>query len=473
MQRPVPDLPAGPRYALILATTTYADADLTPLRAPAQDSADMAEILGDPEIGGFAVTTVLDRPQHEIRQELGEFLTDRKPRDTILLYLSGHGVQNRAGELFFATRDTRLNRLSYTAIEATWLLKCLAECRARQQVVILDCCYSGSFPGAKGPELDLERRLIGAGRGFDLLTASRASELSYEEVREGKRRLVRSVFTAALADGIRSGAADANNDGLITVEDAYHHAYDMLKAAGAAQNPQYTRRRGEGKIFLARNPRGMLPSPGRLSADLRSALGSGHPEIRLGAVRALGGLLKSMNQDEALVARARLREIAAEDDDATVAEAAEGLLDTPAPGDLITDYPGVRPGPAGVVHGVGITVLVGDLTRSIVFYRDGLGFYEIEIGTDSAVLASGDTRLVLRQVRDQRSEAGRLIYLNLEVGDIDEMYAELRAKGIKFVHSPRPVNRGDRLELWSATFRDPDGHSIAITQWRAVRMQTS
>jgi hypothetical protein len=37
------------------------------------------------------------------------------------------------------------------------------------------------------------------------------------------------------------------------------------------------------------------------------------------------------------------------------------------------------------------------------------------------------------------------------------------------VHAPRPVNRGDRLELWSATFRDPDDHNIAITQWRAIR----
>ena len=49
------------------------------------------------------------------------------------------------------------------------------------------------------------------------------------------------------------------------------------------------------------------------------------------------------------------------------------------------------------------------------------------------------------------------------------MHAELRQKGVTFMHSPRAVNRGDRLELWSATFRDPDGHNIAITQWRAVR----
>ncbi|MFF5085271.1 VOC family protein [Actinoplanes sp. NPDC000266] len=136
--------------------------------------------------------------------------------------------------------------------------------------------------------------------------------------------------------------------------------------------------------------------------------------------------------------------------------------------DLITAYPSARPGPAGAIHGVGITVLVTDLGRSIGFYRDTLGFYEIDHGEGSAVLASGDTRLVLRTVHGLSAEAGRLIYLNLEVGDVEAVYEELRAKGVEFVHAPRPVNRGDRLELWSASFRDPDDHNIAITQWRAI-----
>src|SRR6185312_2797823 len=119
--------------------------------------------------------------------------------------------------------------------------------------------------------------------------------------------------------------------------------------------------------------------------------------------------------------------------------------------------------------GVGITVLVTDLERSMTFYRDTLGFYEIDRGDGSAVLASGDTRLVLRTVSGLSSEAGRLIFLNLEVGDVEAVYAELKEKGVTFVHPPQPVNRGDRLELWSATFRDPDDHNIAITQWRAIR----
>ena len=136
--------------------------------------------------------------------------------------------------------------------------------------------------------------------------------------------------------------------------------------------------------------------------------------------------------------------------------------------ELITAYPSARPGPAGAIHGIGITVLVTDLERSVAFYGDVLGFFQIDSGVGGAVLASGDTRLVLRTVHDLSAMTGRLIFLNLEVGDVDAMYAELRDKGVSFVHGPRAVNRGDRLELWAASFNDPDGHNIAITQWRAI-----
>ncbi len=158
------------------------------------------------------------------------------------------------------------------------------------------------------------------------------------------------------------------------------------------------------------------------------------------------------------------------DQPATSAADRAGAADAAGNGmdDLLTAYPSARPGPAGAIHGVGITALVTDLDRSIRFYRDMLGFFEIDNGGGSAVLASGDTRLVLRTVHELTPTTGRLIYLNLEVGDVDAVYEELRAKGVTFLHEPRAVNRGDRLELWAASFHDPDGHNIAVTQWRAV-----
>jgi hypothetical protein len=55
---PVADQPSGGRLDLVVATGTYSDPGLRRLRAPAQDAADLAQILADPGIGSFAVTTV-------------------------------------------------------------------------------------------------------------------------------------------------------------------------------------------------------------------------------------------------------------------------------------------------------------------------------------------------------------------------------------------------------------------------------
>lgn len=123
-------------------------------------------------------------------------------------------------------------------------------------------------------------------------------------------------------------------------------------------------------------------------------------------------------------------------------------------------------GAGGPIHGVGITLLVTDLNRSIAFYRDMLGFHEIDGGEGNAVLASGATRIVLRAIRDVAPINRRLVHLNLEVADLDATYEDLRSKGIRFTYAPRAVNRGAKLELWAAAFRDPDGHGIALTQWR-------
>lgn len=121
---------------------------------------------------------------------------------------------------------------------------------------------------------------------------------------------------------------------------------------------------------------------------------------------------------------------------------------------------------AGPIHGVGLTLLVADLDRSVGFYRDMLGFYEIDGGDGNAVLASGQTRLVLRAVPEVAPVNRRLMHLNLEVDDLRRVHDELKSKGVRFTYAPRAVNRGARLELWAAAFRDPDGHGIAIIEWR-------
>ncbi|MEV4137830.1 VOC family protein [Dactylosporangium sp. NPDC049742] len=128
-----------------------------------------------------------------------------------------------------------------------------------------------------------------------------------------------------------------------------------------------------------------------------------------------------------------------------------------------------QPNPLDGVNGVSITLIVSDLERSRRFYRDTLGLTELDSGDAAAVLATGDARVVLRRVADMPPVDRRVVHLNLEVPDVYEAYERLREQGVDFVHRPRVVPQGEQLELCSATFRDPDGHAIALTRWELRR----
>jgi hypothetical protein len=206
-------------------------------------------------------------------------------------------------------------------------------CRARRQVLILDSCFSGAFAhGAKGDaDLGLRDRFLGQGRGRVVLTASTATEYSFEGDPTDAAVTAGSVFTAALVQGLYTGAADTDHDGLISVDEAYAYVFDQVQAAGAAQTPQRWLYGAEGKILLARSPAGPVVAPAPLPESLlpeslRAGLDSPHPGIRIGAVTELGEWLSGGDPARAAAARQHLQDIAASDIP-RVAGAARALLD--------------------------------------------------------------------------------------------------------------------------------------------------
>jgi hypothetical protein len=308
---PAPRLQDERRLALVVATQTYRDPSLRQLRAPARDIRELTDVLADPEVGDFTVTSVVDQPAHEIMLAIEDFLTDRRTDDLLLIYLSCHGLVDPRRRLFFAASDTRKDRLAATGVEAQWLLDQLDDCRARRQVVILDCCFSGAFANtAKGDaDLGLAERFNAAGRGRVVLTASRGSEYSFEGKPVPGSAMPGSIFTSALVEGIRRGAADLDRDGLISVDDAYTYTFDRLRSTENHQTPQRWLYGAEGDIFLARSPAGVTITPAVLPDGLRSGLESPHLKIRLGAVDTLGEWLTDSDPARVLAARQALDQV--------------------------------------------------------------------------------------------------------------------------------------------------------------------
>jgi WD40 repeat protein len=312
---------------LVVATGTYTDPGLNRLRAPARDADDLAQVLADPGIGGFTVTTVIDQPAHQVKLAIEDFVDGRGTGDLLLVYLSCHGLLDARRRLYFATTNTRKDRLGATGVEAAWVLDQLEHCRARRQVLILDSCFSGAFAhGAKGEaDLGLQDRFLGQGRGRVVLTASTATEYSFEGEPTDAATTTGSVFTAALTQGLRSGAADTDHDGYVSVDDAYAYVFDQVQAAGAAQTPQRWLYGAEGTILLARNPAGPTIIPAPLPESLRAGLDSPHPGIRIGAVTELGEWLTSGDPARTATARQHLQEVA-DTDIPRVADTARTLL---------------------------------------------------------------------------------------------------------------------------------------------------
>lgn len=247
LSRPASDLPR-PRSALVIAANAYADGQLAGLRSPASGVDDLISVLGNPEIGGFAVTTLTDPAESQLRLGITRFLTTRTPDETVLLYLSCHAIQGRM-HLYLAAADTRLGAPLAVAVRVADVLTELNRCEARRRILILDCCFSGGSGGEEaGMDLGYEFALA---RGIAVLSGSRTREYSHAG-RPVAGVTPGSAFTAGLVEGLATGAADVTGDGLITVAEAYNYAYQYVTEHKTGQLPQHFLYGSEAEITLAR-----------------------------------------------------------------------------------------------------------------------------------------------------------------------------------------------------------------------------
>lgn len=316
------------KHALLVATYEYQDDLLRKLVAPAQDARALAKVLEDPNIGGFEVRVVLNKGSYEVVQELELFFSDRERDDLLLLYFSGHGIKDEDGRLYFATPNTRHGMLRATALRASDVNDFMLHSRSRQQVLVLDCCYSGAF--AKGMPMKgalTEGSPIGTGEYFEgsgrvVLTASDSMQYSFEgEHVEGKG--IRSVFTGGLIRGLETGEADLDGDGMITVDELYDYARKVVASEAPQQSPKRWLLDVEGKIVIAKNP--IPPMPVLLPPDIQYLIDNEFIPGRLKAVEKLGTLLRGQHKGLALAAHAALIKLAT-DDSRMVSSAADKCL---------------------------------------------------------------------------------------------------------------------------------------------------
>jgi hypothetical protein len=202
------------KKALVIGINDYPS---SPLGGCVNDASALATILesngdGSPNFGVRMITcpsTNITRPV--LREAIEQLFTG--DCDMALLYFSGHGYIKSTGGYLVTTDARKYDE----GVSMDDILALANNSKARNKVIIFDCCHSGamgspSLPGNGTAQL---------AEGMSVLTASRNSEYALEVNGAG-------VFTSLLIDALKGGAADIR--GNITPGSLYAYVDEALGA---------------------------------------------------------------------------------------------------------------------------------------------------------------------------------------------------------------------------------------------------
>jgi methylmalonyl-CoA/ethylmalonyl-CoA epimerase len=109
-----------------------------------------------------------------------------------------------------------------------------------------------------------------------------------------------------------------------------------------------------------------------------------------------------------------------------------------------------------------ISVNVHDLEPAVGFYQDVLGLPLLyQFPPKLAFFDAGGVRLMLSLPEDpQFDHPGSILYF--KVDDIQTAWSALRDGGADLIREPQLTARMPDHELWVASFKDPDGNTLAL-----------
>ncbi|MGK5678843.1 caspase, EACC1-associated type [Actinoplanes sp. URMC 104] len=322
------------RLALVVAVDRYEHPTLHQLAAPAADADALADVLGDANLGGFDVEVMHNPTSWQLGERVERTLGRRSPSDVVLLHFSGHGLKDDAGELYLAATNTQPDLLGSTGVDAAWVNRVMQRSRARSVVLLLDCCYGGAFERGmirrSGDDIDVGDQFrqgrLDEGRGRVVITASTAMEYAFEgaDLAEGAAAKP-SVFTGALVEGIRSGEADRDEDGVVSLGELYDFVYDRVRSRSPRQTPSKWEFGMRGDLMVARNPHRRIRAA-VLPPELLELVQHPLPAVRMTAVRELAPIAGGENLERAAAAFPVLEELV-DDDSRMVSAGATTVLD--------------------------------------------------------------------------------------------------------------------------------------------------
>ncbi|MFA6282738.1 MAG: caspase family protein [Desulfurivibrionaceae bacterium] len=202
------------RKALIVGINDYPN---SPLSGCVNDANSLGAIIesngdGSPNFGVKMLTCTSTQITRSVLREAIEQLF-AGDAEMALLYFSGHGYIKSTGG-YLVTVDAKKYDEGVSMDEVLALAN---QSKAKNKVVILDCCHSGAMGS---PNL-ASNNIAQLSEGLSVLTASRDSEYAIEIGGAG-------VFTSLVIDALKGGAADVR--GNITPGSLYAYVDEALGA---------------------------------------------------------------------------------------------------------------------------------------------------------------------------------------------------------------------------------------------------
>ena len=198
------------RKALVIGIDNYPS---SPLSGCVNDATAVSQLLrknGD----GSPNFDVLQKDNIGTKAELKRMISELfgSSVETALFYFSGHGCKNDVDGYIVTPDYTKDDE----GVSMTEILKIVNNSKALNKIVILDCCYSGTFGNGA-----LSDKLTEISDGVTILTASMEDQTARESGGHG-------VFTNLLIEALSGGASNIN--GNITPGSIYSYIDQALDA---------------------------------------------------------------------------------------------------------------------------------------------------------------------------------------------------------------------------------------------------
>ncbi|MBI1902422.1 MAG: caspase family protein [Planctomycetia bacterium] len=225
--------PSGEQWAVLIAVQKHDEATLNNVQFTINDAQLVRKTLVDrAALASDHILEMTDDSPKELRptlanlrRELPGFLKKAAAGDRVVIYFSGHGHLEQAGQAYLVPSDFRRDAPAQSALPIAEVRQLLSDCKAGVKFLILDCCHAGGAKDAAGGVAaetlakSLEPDKVA---GCVVLASCKVDENSWEWTQRQH-----GIFTYWLCRAMEGGG-DANGDGQLSFTEVHSYAGERV-----------------------------------------------------------------------------------------------------------------------------------------------------------------------------------------------------------------------------------------------------